>query len=201
MAKPSSVRAFLGSIEGLVLIESVLRKALKPFKDVSPTDADSFSRFMDLTRVYLLVSDSCDRKLKADLQAQRDFEDLKRTIEAGMTPEEVEATIEAHMARRGWGSLDFVRTSLFTYLTESGLKAEQANEIIAASVPKGDGRSRTLPISHKIRKAYGRMEVAMADAAADLHESLTPSEGDGNDSDQGTMGSPEADDSDDTEKH
>lgn len=204
MSKASSVRAFLGSVEGLCLIESVLRKALKPFKDVSPTDPDSFGAFCDLTRLYLVVQRACNEALTTDLRAQRDFEELKKQIEAGMTPAEVEQTLEYHFARKGWGSLAFVRTSLFTYLTESGLKAEQAQEIVDATVPKGDERSRTLPIQHKIRKSYDRMEAAMAEGAADLHEALAHSEEPDSSTDQETTtvpGPDHSDDTDDTEKH
>jgi hypothetical protein len=200
MSKPSSVKAFLGSIEGLCLIESVLRKALKPFKDVSPTDPDQFSAFCDLTKAYLRVSSECRELLLADLKAQRDFEDLKRQIEAGMTPAEIEQTLEAHFVRKGWGSLDVVRSMLFTMFTENGASAEQANEWIELGVPRGDGRSRQLPLAHKIRKAYDRIEVAMADGALQLSEALAPSEEHGSPDDQDTTTAP-TDDHSDEEKH
>lgn len=178
MAKPSSVKAFIGSIEGICLIESVLRRALSQYKSLKDhTDADTMHAFLALSETYLKVSDACDRKLKTDIQAQREFEELKKQIEAGMTPAEVEQTLEAHFVRKGWGSYDFVRSSMFTYLTESGLKAEQANEIIDACVPKGDARSRQLPLAHKLRKAYDRMESDLESGARDLQEALSSGEG------------------------
>ena len=53
-------------------------QALKPFKDVSPTDADTFSAFTDLSRMYLRITAECRETLLADLKAQREFEELKR---------------------------------------------------------------------------------------------------------------------------
>ena len=175
--KPSSVQAFLGSVEGLCLIEQVLRNGLRPLRNCVLTDADERAAFTDLTRLYLMVSEACDRKLKTDLAAQKDFQDLKQRLESGMTNEEIERTLEYHFARKGWGSLDFVRTSIFTWLTENGATAQQATEMIDECVPRGDGRSRTLPIQHKLRKAHERMEQDLEAAAVELSDALGGDDG------------------------
>lgn len=204
MAKPSPVKSFLGSIEGLCLIEYVLRVALRPYKKLAgKMDADQMNSFWDLSAKYLIVEAACDRKLMTSLKSRREFEELKMVLEAGLTPAEVESTIEAHMVRKGWGSLDACRSMLFTYLTEEGLSADQAQEVIDNGLPKREARSRQLPVVHKIRKAYARMEESMAEAADALQEALSPSEG--HDSDTGVettqpSDGPLSDDDSDTEK-
>lgn len=172
MAKASTVKAHLLSIEGLCIIVSALTKALRPYCKVTPQDPERWASFQLISDQYLRVSEACDRKLKADIQARKEFEELKKLIESGLTPDEVERTMEVHFERKGWGSLDAARSMLFTYLTEEGLDAEQAREVVENGLPKRQARTRQLPVEHKVRKALVKVEDAMERSANELSEAL-----------------------------
>lgn len=176
--KRSTFAAFRSSIEGLCVVEAAMRRALTSLsKGMKSGDADATASFLDISDRYMRVVDRCREHLKSDLQARTMYEDLRERLESGMSNDEVEATLEAHFERKGWGSLEDAKADLRRYLIdEEGLDPKSADEIVARGLPKRTARSRQLPVVHKMRKTYQTMEAELEEAADDLQEALSSSE-------------------------
>jgi len=177
--KRSSFAAFTSSTEGLIVVEATLRRALRGIRRAAESgDADALARFLDLTRVYLPIVDRCREQLTADLKARTMYEDLRGRLESGMSNDEVQATLEYHFENMGWGSLRDAREGLRQYLIDvQGLDPESADAIVREGMPKRTARSRTLPITYKMRKVYKGMEATLTSDAEGLWEALEASEG------------------------